>query len=197
MMDMSDLVAPDRHRARGGSALAGAVRELYREGQTDYSLEPIVLVDAQGEPIGRIEDGDAVVFCCRRGEREIQLTEAFVERERELFPRRDFRNLHFRDPDAVPRKVQGPAGRLCADQDQGHPGRNRQPGGPAPAPRRRIGKVRARHLLLQRRQQPAVPRRGRCARSVAQGGPVRPGAGAERGAGRRAGGARHRQGGTI
>ncbi len=82
-------------RRTGGAALARAVRELYGAGQTDYSLEPIVLVDAQGEPIGRIEDGDAVVFCCRRGEREIQLTEAFVERERDLFPRRDFRNLTF------------------------------------------------------------------------------------------------------
>jgi 2,3-bisphosphoglycerate-independent phosphoglycerate mutase len=68
---------------------------LYRQGQTDYSLEPIVLVDVQGKPVGRIEDGDAVVFCCRRGEREIQLTEAFVEPELDRFPRRDFQNLTF------------------------------------------------------------------------------------------------------
>jgi len=82
-------------RRAGGSALVQAVRELYGEGQTDYSLDPIVLVDGQGEPIGRIEDGDSVVFCCRRGEREIQLTEAFVERERDLFPRREMRDLLF------------------------------------------------------------------------------------------------------
>jgi len=86
---------PNDHLARGGTALADAVRELYHEGQTDYSLEPIVLVNAQGEPIGRIKDGDAVVFCCRRGEREIQLTEAFVERELDRFPRRDFQDLTF------------------------------------------------------------------------------------------------------
>ncbi|MGB9593288.1 MAG: phosphoglycerate mutase (2,3-diphosphoglycerate-independent), partial [Anaerolineae bacterium] len=79
----------------GGVALAQAVRELYQEGQTDYSLEPIVLVDARGEPIGRIQDGDAVVFCCRRGEREIQLTEAFVDASLEAFPRREFRDLTF------------------------------------------------------------------------------------------------------
>jgi len=91
---MSKLMTAGRV-ARGALALADAVRELYREGQTDYSLEPIVLVDAHGKPIGRIEDGDAVVFCCRRGEREVQLTEAFVERDRELFPRRDFQNLTF------------------------------------------------------------------------------------------------------
>jgi 2,3-bisphosphoglycerate-independent phosphoglycerate mutase len=86
---------PTGHPTRGGTALAEGVRELYGEGQTDYSLEPLVLVDARGTPIGRIEDGDAVVFCCRRGEREIQLTEAFVEPEWERFPRRDFQNLTF------------------------------------------------------------------------------------------------------
>ena len=50
----------------GAIALGKAVRELYAEGQTDYSLEPIIITDQQGEPIGRIQDGDAVVFCCRR-----------------------------------------------------------------------------------------------------------------------------------
>ena len=83
------------HPSRGGLALAEAIRELYRHGQTDYSLEPIVLVDQSGEPIGRIKDGDAVIFCCRRGEREIQLTEAFTERDPRHFPRRDFQNLTF------------------------------------------------------------------------------------------------------
>ena len=86
---------PKRHLERGATALAAAVRELYRAGQTDYWLEPIVLVDAKGQAFGRIEDGDAVVFCCRRGEREIQLTEAFVEPEWDRFPRRDFRALTF------------------------------------------------------------------------------------------------------
>ena len=79
----------------GGFALAGAVHELYRQGQTDYSLEPVVLADGQGRPIGCIEDGDAVVFCCRRGEREIQLTEAFVDPELGQFPRREFERLTF------------------------------------------------------------------------------------------------------
>ncbi|MDH7488678.1 MAG: phosphoglycerate mutase (2,3-diphosphoglycerate-independent) [Anaerolineae bacterium] len=85
----------DEQGDRGGVALAQAVRQLYQEGQTDYSLEPIVLVDARGEPIGRIRDGDAVVFCCRRGEREIQLTEAFVDASLNAFPRREFRSLTF------------------------------------------------------------------------------------------------------
>lgn len=79
----------------GAIALGRAVRVLYAEGQTDYSLEPIVLTDTQGEPIGRIRDGDGVIFCCRRGEREIELAEAFTESGFDRFPRPDLKNLRF------------------------------------------------------------------------------------------------------
>jgi 2,3-bisphosphoglycerate-independent phosphoglycerate mutase len=79
----------------GGAELADAVRDCYAAGQTDYSLEPIILVDTQGKPIGRIKDGDAVIFCLRRGEREIQLTEAFVDRQVGNFPRVSFQHLPF------------------------------------------------------------------------------------------------------
>ncbi len=77
------------------AAMSETVRAMYGEGQTDYSLEPIVLVDEQGQPVGRVEDGDAVVFCCRRGEREIQLTEAFTDPEFSHFPRPEFHHLDF------------------------------------------------------------------------------------------------------
>ncbi len=60
------------HSTRGGPPLVNAVKVLYRALQTDYGLEPPVLTDTQGKPLGRIRDGDAVIFCCRRGEREIQ-----------------------------------------------------------------------------------------------------------------------------
>jgi 2,3-bisphosphoglycerate-independent phosphoglycerate mutase len=83
------------HLTHGGTELAGAVRELYDIGQIDYSLDPIVLTDVHDNPIGRIEDGDAVVFCCRRGEREIQLTEAFTESSFNHFPRPPFKDLTF------------------------------------------------------------------------------------------------------
>ena len=79
----------------GATALADAVRDLYVQGQTDYSLEPIVLTDNQGYPTGLIKDGDAVIFCCRRGEREIQLTEAFTQPGFDKFPRPDLLNLTF------------------------------------------------------------------------------------------------------
>ena len=83
------------HSSHGGTELADAVRELYAAGQTDYSLEPIILVDPNGMPIGRIQDGDSVIFCLRRGEREVQLTEAFVDPEVGDFQRENFNHLPF------------------------------------------------------------------------------------------------------
>jgi 2,3-bisphosphoglycerate-independent phosphoglycerate mutase len=82
-------------KSHGGIELASAVRELYAAGQTDYSMDPIILVDAESNPVGRIKDGDAVIFCCRRGEREIQLTEAFTDPDLDCFPRTSFTHLPF------------------------------------------------------------------------------------------------------
>jgi 2,3-bisphosphoglycerate-independent phosphoglycerate mutase len=79
----------------GGNELAKAIQKSYLEGQTDYSMEPIILADSHGEPVGRIHDGDAVIFCCRRGEREVQLTEAFAGPERPDFRRKKFKHLPF------------------------------------------------------------------------------------------------------
>lgn len=85
----------NEQNSRGGTEFASAVRELYSEGQSDYTLEPVILTDKQGHPIGRISDQDTVIFCCRRGEREIQLTEAFSETKFDHFKRPDFKNLTF------------------------------------------------------------------------------------------------------
>lgn len=64
---------------RGASSLSEGVRRLYAAGQTDYAMEPIVRYDSDGKPVGRMKSGDSIIFCCRRGEREIQLTEAFTD----------------------------------------------------------------------------------------------------------------------
>ena len=79
----------------GGPKLADTIQAMYREGQTDYSFEPIVAVNDLGEPIGCIKEMDAVIFCCRRGEREIQITEAFTDPDFKQFPRSDFNQLDF------------------------------------------------------------------------------------------------------
>ena len=79
----------------GGEALARAVEAAYAQGQTDYSLEPMALEDENGNPVGKIRGGDHVVFCCRRGEREIELTEAFVDPAFDKFDRPYLTDLEF------------------------------------------------------------------------------------------------------
>ena len=59
--------------------MAQAVRDAYRAGEEDEALEPRVLVDAQGKPVGRIGDGDYAIFYDIRGEREIELTSSFTD----------------------------------------------------------------------------------------------------------------------
>ena len=85
------------------SVMAEAVRAAYSAGQAaswsppagdDETLEPIVLVDGGGQPMGRIRDGDYVVFYDIRGEREIELTRAFTDPHFDHFPRPPMR-VHF------------------------------------------------------------------------------------------------------
>jgi 2,3-bisphosphoglycerate-independent phosphoglycerate mutase len=67
--------------------MAGAVRAAYHTGQEDETLEPLVRIGAGRQPVGSIQDGDYVIFYDIRGEREVELTSAFVDREFPHFPR--------------------------------------------------------------------------------------------------------------
>jgi len=60
-------------------SLAEAIRAAYRSGQEDEALEPIVRVDASGKPVGKISEGDSLIFYDIRGEREVELTESLVD----------------------------------------------------------------------------------------------------------------------
>ncbi len=79
---------------RGGARLAGAVKAAYALGMDDYHLEPMVRTE-NGRPVGRIGDHDAVVFCCRRGEREIELTELFTAPDFSAVEHRKLDDLYF------------------------------------------------------------------------------------------------------
>jgi len=59
--------------------MAEAVRAAYRAGEEDEAMEPRVLVNGEGTPLGRIADGDYCIFYDIRGEREIELTQSFTE----------------------------------------------------------------------------------------------------------------------
>ena len=74
------------------ASMAEAAKQAYAEGQDDELFEPIVAVTPEGEPYGKIGEGDCVVFYNIRGEREVQLTQAIMEPD---FP-------HFDRPKGLP-----------------------------------------------------------------------------------------------
>ena len=67
-------------------AMSRAVREAYARGEEEETMEPLLRVDAAGRPVGRIARGDSVVFYDIRGEREVELTSAFVDTAFPHFP---------------------------------------------------------------------------------------------------------------
>ena len=66
--------------------IAQAVREAYARGEEDEQLLPLVAVDESGEPLGRIKPGDCVFFYDIRGEREVELSRSFTEKDFKEFP---------------------------------------------------------------------------------------------------------------
>jgi 2,3-bisphosphoglycerate-independent phosphoglycerate mutase len=100
----------------GKYPMAEAVRAAYRSGQEDEALEPLVRVDEDGRPVGSIQDGDYVIFYDIRGEREIELTSAFVDRNFPHFQRAPmavrFATMIEYHPDLDVRVAFPPQGRL-------------------------------------------------------------------------------------
>jgi 2,3-bisphosphoglycerate-independent phosphoglycerate mutase len=75
---------------RGFSSTLEAVETLRRENPKiiDQDLPPFVIRDVEGQPIGAIEDGDAVVFFNFRGDRAIEISRAFTESDFAEFDRK-------------------------------------------------------------------------------------------------------------
>ncbi|MDQ2937746.1 MAG: 2,3-bisphosphoglycerate-independent phosphoglycerate mutase [Acidobacteriota bacterium] len=55
-----------------------AILSSYEKGITDEFVEPVAIVDAAGEPVATIKDGDAVIFFNFRPDRARQLTRALA-----------------------------------------------------------------------------------------------------------------------
>ena len=75
-------------KARMFSSAHEAVSTYYQENSemTDQYLESFVIAEEQ-QPIGKIEDGDSVVFFNFRGDRAIELSRAFDEKDFDQFDR--------------------------------------------------------------------------------------------------------------
>ncbi|HRR41877.1 MAG TPA: phosphoglycerate mutase (2,3-diphosphoglycerate-independent), partial [Syntrophales bacterium] len=82
-------------RTKSTRAMSAAVRQAYRRGEEEETLEPLVLFGGEGSPVGRIKKGDSVIFYNIRGEREVELTRSLVEDGFEEFPVVEGMGLHF------------------------------------------------------------------------------------------------------
>lgn len=66
--------------------MSDAIRAAYGRAEEEETMGPIVRVDEQGEPVGRIDDGAYVIFYNIRGEREIELSRTLTDPAFDEFP---------------------------------------------------------------------------------------------------------------
>jgi 2,3-bisphosphoglycerate-independent phosphoglycerate mutase len=71
-----------------------ALYNSYKENITDEYIKPYVIA-RNGEPVGAMRDGDAVLYFNYRADRAVQLSKVFEDAEFEHFQRMSFQNLLF------------------------------------------------------------------------------------------------------
>ena len=84
-------------KARPFSSAEEAVRTFYSEdpGITDQYMDAFVIVDSKGSPVGPIVDGDSVVYFNFRGDRAIEISRAFTERDFKEFDRESLPDISY------------------------------------------------------------------------------------------------------
>lgn len=74
---------------------AEAIAASYKAGTKDEHIEPTAIVNEAGNPVGTVRDGDALIFFHFRADRARQLTQAFVFKDFQKFPRPQLKNFLF------------------------------------------------------------------------------------------------------
>jgi 2,3-bisphosphoglycerate-independent phosphoglycerate mutase len=76
-------------KGRGFSSASEAIKALYAEDPsvTDQFLDAFVVTDSNGRPVGKILDGDVVINFNFRGDRAIEISRAFTEKDFSFFER--------------------------------------------------------------------------------------------------------------
>jgi 2,3-bisphosphoglycerate-independent phosphoglycerate mutase len=79
------------------SSASEAVKTFYAEDPkaTDQYLPAFAITDNSGKPIGTINDGDAVIFFNFRGDRAIEISRAFTEKDFNEFDRGRLRDIFY------------------------------------------------------------------------------------------------------
>jgi len=84
-------------KGRTFSSCSEAVKTFYSEDPkaTDQYLPPFVIVDSSGNPVGKIQDGDAVIYFNFRGDRAIEISRAFSEKDFNEFDRGPLPDVYY------------------------------------------------------------------------------------------------------
>ncbi|WP_372678687.1 2,3-bisphosphoglycerate-independent phosphoglycerate mutase [Desulfosarcina sp.] len=64
-----------------------AVNSAYHRDETDEFVQPVVMVDQSGQPVGTVADGDGIIFFNFRADRAREITRAFTEKKFDGFER--------------------------------------------------------------------------------------------------------------
>ena len=82
---------------RGFKSAEEAVQTLYDEDSkmTDQYLGQFVIVDDNGDPVGKVQDGDSVINFNFRGDRAIEISRAFTEADFDKFDRGDVPDVFY------------------------------------------------------------------------------------------------------
>ena len=64
-----------------------AIKNAYAREETDEFVKPIVMTDGSGEPLGRVSDGDGVIFFNFRADRAREITRALTDTSFDFFNR--------------------------------------------------------------------------------------------------------------
>ncbi|BBO70735.1 2,3-bisphosphoglycerate-independent phosphoglycerate mutase [Desulfosarcina alkanivorans] len=75
-------------RGRPATDPVAAVKTAYGRGETDEFVEPVAVVGEDGQPVGRVTDGDGIVFFNFRADRAREITRAFNDKDFAGFERR-------------------------------------------------------------------------------------------------------------
>ncbi len=73
---------------RGETDPVAAVKNAYGRGETDEFVQPLVMVDQDGHPVGSMVDGDGIIFFNFRADRAREITRSFTENGFNGFDRR-------------------------------------------------------------------------------------------------------------
>ncbi len=81
---------------RAFASATEAVETMYAESDTgDQYLDEFVVVDADGAPVSRMHDGDGVILFNFRGDRAIEISQAYEDDEFPFFDRGDRPNVNY------------------------------------------------------------------------------------------------------